>query len=358
MNVYDQLIKAQFENLASDPSTTPTGIVYYNTASDIVKYYDVGATAWRTIVNTDKAQTLSNKTLASPTLTGTILLQNPSGSQPELWFSEDPDNGTNYIAFKAAASMAGNYTLTWPSAAPAGDNYAIVSSTAGVLSFLSVAADVTTTRGDLIRRGATGLERFAAVTNNRVVRGDGTDVVLGQIDSPSFFTTAAAATEAAIGIVTAGVQNFAGVKVFYDGLKLDEAAAETTLNSYQETSTTFTFSGNAGGAASSSITVRLTRIGRLVNIDINACGDAACSGGSTYLVSNTALAAAWRPVAQTYSAPCIVKNNNIEQNSPGRLEILTSGIIRFYFSLDTGTAAFANVSTNGFTHQTATYVGS
>jgi hypothetical protein len=51
--------------------------------------------------------------------------------------------------------------------------------------------NVTTTRGDLIRRGATDLERFAAVTNNRVVRGDGTDVVLGQIDNVGFFTTGA-----------------------------------------------------------------------------------------------------------------------------------------------------------------------
>lgn len=49
-----------------------------------------------------------------------------------------------------------------------------------------------TTRGDLIRGGASGAaERFSAVTDNRVVRGDGTDVVLGQIDDPGFFATGA-----------------------------------------------------------------------------------------------------------------------------------------------------------------------
>lgn len=71
-----------------------------------------------------------------------------------------------------------------------------------------------TTRGDLIRQGAADAERFAAVTNNQVVRGNGTDVVSGQIDDPGFFTTGAAAGAAAIGIVTTGTQTLAGAKTF------------------------------------------------------------------------------------------------------------------------------------------------
>lgn len=69
-----------------------------------------------------------------------------------------------------------------------------------------------TTRGDMIRQGASAAERFAAVTNNQVIRGNGTDVVSGQIDDPGFFTTGAAAGAAAIGIVTTGTQTFAGAK--------------------------------------------------------------------------------------------------------------------------------------------------
>lgn len=70
----------------------------------------------------------------------------------------------------------------------------------------------TTTRGDLIRQGASSPERFAAVTNNRVVRGDGTDVVLGQIDATGFFTSGSAADASNIGTVTAATQTFGGIK--------------------------------------------------------------------------------------------------------------------------------------------------
>lgn len=56
-----------------------------------------------------------------------------------------------------------------------------------------------TTRGDLIREGASGPERFAALTDNRVVRGDGTDVTVGQIDDPGFFTSASEGTNSSHG---------------------------------------------------------------------------------------------------------------------------------------------------------------
>lgn len=58
----------------------------------------------------------------------------------------------------------------------------------------------TTTRGDVIVRGASNNVRLAAATDNRVLRGDGTDVISGQIDDPAFFTAGAAATAASPGI--------------------------------------------------------------------------------------------------------------------------------------------------------------
>lgn len=66
------------------------------------------------IVTVDSTDTLSNKTVASPTVTGTLLLQNPSGEQPVLALSEDPDNGTNKINIQAPATLAADYTLTLP----------------------------------------------------------------------------------------------------------------------------------------------------------------------------------------------------------------------------------------------------
>jgi len=70
----------------------------------------------------------------------------------------------------------------------------------------AVATVVTTTRGDLIRRGTSADERFVAVTNNRVVRGNGTDVISGQIDATGFFTTGAVVTQSAPGVVTSAGQ--------------------------------------------------------------------------------------------------------------------------------------------------------
>lgn len=68
--VYGELLKAQFENLAADitGSPVPTGIAYYNTVSNLLKYYDGGATAWRTLVTENSTQTLTGKTVTSGTL--------------------------------------------------------------------------------------------------------------------------------------------------------------------------------------------------------------------------------------------------------------------------------------------------
>jgi hypothetical protein len=49
--IYSQLIAAQFENLASDPASTASGLVYFNTTSNISKYYN--GSAWKTFLAAD-----------------------------------------------------------------------------------------------------------------------------------------------------------------------------------------------------------------------------------------------------------------------------------------------------------------
>lgn len=58
-------------NIEPVASASPTakGDIVYDSTSDTVKYYNGSS---RTVVNTDEAQSLSNKTLASPTFSGTI----------------------------------------------------------------------------------------------------------------------------------------------------------------------------------------------------------------------------------------------------------------------------------------------
>jgi hypothetical protein len=138
-------------------------------------------------------------------------------------------------------------------------------------TFLATVFNPTTTRGDLIRRGASALERFAAVTDNRVVRGNGTDVVLGQIDDPGFFTSGAAAAAGTPGIVATGniLNEHINASAAIAGSKL-QAATNTnagTINYYL--GTTFTPTVGASATNYSSITYStqsgtFTRIGRMV----------------------------------------------------------------------------------------------
>jgi len=72
MKIHGQLEKALLENLASDPTGTGLvlGRVWYNTTSKLYKVYD--GTTVQSFVDLDTAQTLSNKIIASPELTGAI----------------------------------------------------------------------------------------------------------------------------------------------------------------------------------------------------------------------------------------------------------------------------------------------
>lgn len=120
------------------------------------------------------SETLSNKTIASPTVTGNLLLQNAAGSQPTLQLSEDPDNGTNKITIQAPAALTADYTLTLP--IDDGDtNQVLQTDGSGVLSWASVASTVTTTRGDLIYRAASADDRLPIGTQGQFLRSDGTD---------------------------------------------------------------------------------------------------------------------------------------------------------------------------------------
>jgi hypothetical protein len=65
MHVKGQLERAQAENVAADPSDAadkPSGRLWINTDTNLVKYADDDGTV-RTVVNTDQAQTLTNKTI-------------------------------------------------------------------------------------------------------------------------------------------------------------------------------------------------------------------------------------------------------------------------------------------------------
>lgn len=88
------------------------------------------------------------------------------------------DDGTNLVPVSVATGTVSSVGMTVP-------------------TFLSVSGSPVTTSGTLA-------VTLAATTNNRVLRGNGSDVVLGQIDNTDFFTSGAQATASAHGVVAGG----------------------------------------------------------------------------------------------------------------------------------------------------------
>jgi hypothetical protein len=75
---------------------------------------------------------------ASVTINGDMSIAN----QGDLRLLEASGNGTNYIAQQAAASMAANYTLTWPAAVTGTSGFFLASDTSGNLSWASAASGI------------------------------------------------------------------------------------------------------------------------------------------------------------------------------------------------------------------------
>lgn len=177
------------KTLTSPVITTPTGIVKgdvglgnVDNTSDANKPVSTAQQAALDL----KANTASPTLTGTTTLRGTLLLQNTSGTQPELQLSEDPDNGTNKVVIKAPATLAADYTLTLPTD-DGGANQVLQTDGSGGLSWATVASTVTTTRGDLIKRGASADERLAIGASGTFLRSDGTDPnwsTIGATDYP------------------------------------------------------------------------------------------------------------------------------------------------------------------------------
>jgi hypothetical protein len=88
-------------------------------------------------------QTNQDLTIA-PNGTGTLFANSDFTilNQGDLRLRESSGNGTNYIAQHAAASMAANYTITWPDAVAATTGFVLSSDTSGNLSWVSAAGQI------------------------------------------------------------------------------------------------------------------------------------------------------------------------------------------------------------------------
>jgi len=71
-------------------------------------------------------------------ITGDLTLAN----QGDLRLREATGNGTNYIAMQAAATMAANYTITWPAAVSGTSGFVLTSDTSGNLTWASAGGNI------------------------------------------------------------------------------------------------------------------------------------------------------------------------------------------------------------------------
>lgn len=127
------------------------------------------------------------------------------------------------------------------------------------------------------------------------------------------------------------------------------------INYYREDDTTLaavTFSGNAGGSASSSIAVKITRVGRIVTLTIPQLVSVVPTSNSSFLLASTALPTWARPsTQQRFITPGY--NNGADLTTPSKATIDTDGLLRFY--RDESHALYTNSANAGFRAMSLTY---
>ena len=115
------------------PSGASAGLIWLDTTSataPILKYYDgTDNITLATINHTANTVDFNDSAITTP-----LAVTGNATAGAELRLPEDTDNGSNYVALKAADSIASNLTLTLPSA-DGTSGQALVTNGTGTLSF-------------------------------------------------------------------------------------------------------------------------------------------------------------------------------------------------------------------------------
>jgi len=163
-----------------------------NATNPTLKFYDGAdsislATINYTANTVDWLDSSVSITGLSTSATGTVLTLSDTAhtttvnlilnNQTEIRFNELTANGTNYIGLKAPASLSSDLTYTLPTA-PASNNRALISSTAGVMSYTPYSFPASDgSANQLLKTDGAGALSFATVSSagafkNIIINGD------------------------------------------------------------------------------------------------------------------------------------------------------------------------------------------
>lgn len=214
---------------------------------------------------TINTQTSGKNILLSPAGTGTtnastdVILLN----QKSLKLREGTGGGTNFAAFQAPATLAGDYTLTMPTALP-GSTQALFSSSGGALSFAAVPT-------------ASG-----AFTDNHLLRADGTTGIQDSLGVLSDAGVLTGLTSAILGDITWSNADF-----FSSTSTMDFTSSGTmTMNSGTGDFNMIAFIGKINAAAKGQ--VQFASTSSSVDLSAASTGSFTADGGDLTLSSNNA----------------------------------------------------------------------
>lgn len=174
------------------------------------------------------------------------------------------------------------------------------------------------------------------------------DVAFGQYSRTSGATYGSAGTNwSAESAWRWRVKKFSGGQAV--GFGLANTGSSGLINYYYEDDTTLsavTFQGNAGGSASASIAIKITRIGRVVHLSIPTLVTVVPTTGSVSLNANTNLPSWAIPSVQRSFVTNSYNNGALVNTTLGNLDITTAGTLKFY--RDTSSTAYTNSANAGW----------
>ena len=205
--------------------TGSAGEITIDTDLDVVRVHDGSTAGGFPSVGETATQTLTNKTLTSPTLT-TPQVNTSLGlkATAELQYF-DTDN-SNYVGFKAPGTIAANVSWTLPSADATVSGYALVSDSAGALSWApagaTISQDESTNSGlqlyfaSTISGALTSVKYDSGLTYNPF-SGTLTTAAVSATNLTGTLQTASQTNITGVGTLTSGTWNASTVPVAYGG---------------------------------------------------------------------------------------------------------------------------------------------